>query len=103
MSFQNPAGLWLLLLIPLLIIIYIIRSRYENRAVSSTYIWQLSDRFLKKRLPLQRLTRMLLFLLQLLLIALFALAAAKPTVKDGIGRDFIVILDCSAEMQVRDS
>ena len=54
MSFGNPAGLWLLLLIPLLIIIYIIRSRYEETPLSSTYIWKLSERFMKKTLPIQR-------------------------------------------------
>ena len=101
MSFQNPAGLWLLLLVPLLILIYIIRSRYEDRSLSSTYIWKLSDRFLKKKLPLHRFFRILLFLLQLLLIVFFALAAAKPMVKDGLGQDYVVILDCSAEMQIK--
>ncbi|MBP3322300.1 MAG: BatA domain-containing protein [Clostridia bacterium] len=101
MSFGNPAGLWLLLLIPLLILIYILRSRYENKHVSSTYIWQLSDKFLKQKLPLHRFTRLLLFLLQLALIALFALAAAKPSVEDGFGKDYVVLLDCSAGMQVK--
>jgi hypothetical protein len=100
MSFQNPAGLWLLLLLPLLILIYIIRSRYEDTPFSSTYIWKLSDRFLKKTIPLQRFRRILLFLLQLSLIVLFALAAAKPTVKDTLAKDYVVLLDCSAGMQV---
>ncbi|MBQ8912233.1 MAG: BatA domain-containing protein, partial [Clostridia bacterium] len=51
MRFLNPAGLWLLLGIPVLIIIYLIKSQHEQRAVSSTYIWKLSERFAQKRLP----------------------------------------------------
>ncbi len=52
MSFQNPAGLWLLLGIPVLIAIWLIRPQHENRRVSSSYIWRLSDRFMKRRLPI---------------------------------------------------
>ena len=100
MSFGNPAGLWLLLLIPLLIIIYIIRSRYEETPLSSTYIWKLSERFIKKTLPIQRFRRILLFCLQLLLVTLFALAAAKPMISDGLSNDYVVLIDCSAGMQV---
>lgn len=102
MSFENPAGLLLLLLLPLLILIYIIRSRYEDTPFSSTYIWKLSDRFLKKTLPIQRFRRILLFILQFLLITLFALAAAKPMIAHGESKDYVVILDCSAGMQVKD-
>ena len=44
MRFSNPAGLWLLLGVPMLIIIYLIKSQHEDAPVSSTYIWQLSAR-----------------------------------------------------------
>ena len=53
MSFMNPSGLWLLLGIPVLIILYLIKAQHEDRPVSSTYIWKLSSRFMKKRLPIQ--------------------------------------------------
>ena len=68
MRFQNPAGLWLLCGIPVLILIWLIRPRHEDRRVSSSYIWRLSDRFMKKRLPFTLLARWLVFLLQLLLV-----------------------------------
>ena len=68
MKFLNPAGLWLLLGVPILIIIYLIKSQHEDRSVSSTYLWKLSARFMKKRLPVQRVQKLLLFLLQLLMI-----------------------------------
>ena len=50
MRFLNPAGLWLLLGVPILIIIYLIKAHHEERQVSSTYIWKLSEKFMKKRL-----------------------------------------------------
>lgn len=102
MRFLNPAGLWLLLGIPILIIIYLIRSQHEQRSVSSTYIWKLSERFAKKRLPIRRLRRILLFLLQLIMILLAAIIAAKPAMVKGESYDYVVILDGSASMQTTD-
>ncbi|MBE6672161.1 MAG: VWA domain-containing protein [Ruminococcaceae bacterium] len=102
MRFLNPAGLWLLLGIPILIIIYLIKAQHEERPVSSTFIWKLSERFAKKRLPLRRLRRILLFLLQLIMIILAALMAAKPVIVKGASYDYVVILDGSASMQNAD-
>ena len=50
MTFLYPLGLLGLLGIPVLIIIYIIKSKYTEQTVSSTYLWKLSERFLKKRI-----------------------------------------------------
>ncbi|MBE6638827.1 MAG: VWA domain-containing protein [Ruminococcaceae bacterium] len=102
MKFLNPQGLWLLLGIPILIIIYIIKSQHENRAVSSTYLWNLSKRFQKKRFPIQRFRKILMFLLQLCMIILISLIAAKPAMVKGENYDYIAILDGSASMQIQD-
>lgn len=103
MIFSNPEALWLLLGIPLLIIIYLIKSKHDDRVVSSSYIWKLSRQFAKKRLPIQRIRKILMFLLQLAMIALAAFIAARPTVEDGKSKDFVVIIDASAGMNVADS
>lgn len=102
MMFLNPNGLWLLLGIPVLIIIYLIKNQHEDKQVSSTYIWKLSSKFAKKRLPIQRLRKFILFLLQLLLIAAAAIIAGKPAVNNGQSYDYIVIIDGSASMQQED-
>lgn len=102
MKLLNPAGLWLLLGIPVLIIIYLIKAQHEDRPVSSTFIWKLSSRFMKKRLPMQRLRKILLFILQLLIIASTALLAARPAVVNGNCCDYIAIIDASASMQTVD-
>ena len=100
-SFENPAGLWLLLGIPVFILIWLIRLQHESRTVSSSYIWRLSDRFMKKRVPVTRLKKWLTFLLQLLLIAGAALLAAHPVWHSGELIDYVAILDASASMQAQ--
>lgn len=99
MKFLNPAGLWLLLGIPILIIIYIIRSSHTDKPVSSTYIWKLSSRFMKRRIPWQIIKNLLTFILQLFILAALALLAARPAVVTGDSYDYIVILDASASMR----
>lgn len=104
MRFLNPAGLWLLLLVPILILVYIIRSRHEERAVSSTYIWKLSQRFMKKKLPFRKIRKILLFVCQLLMIVGLALYVAQPVVvTEAGGKEYVVIIDASASMQTKNT
>ena len=102
MKFLNPAGLWLLLGIPVLIFIYLIRPHHEERAVSSTFMWKLSQKFMKRQLPLQRLQRILLFILQLLLVICAALLISRPALITGKSTEYIAIIDASASMQTKD-
>lgn len=102
MRFLNPNGLWLLLGVPALIIIYLIKAQHEDRPVSSTYIWKLSSRFMKKRLPMQKIKKILMFLLQLMIIVAVSLLAARPAVVNGKSCNYIAIIDASASMQTTD-
>lgn len=102
MRFLNPAGLWLLLGVPILIIIYLIKAQHEERQVSSTYIWKFSEKFMKKRLPIQRINKILLFLLQMLMIIAASLMIARPAISNGMSCEYIAILDASASMQIAD-
>lgn len=100
MSFFNPAGLWGLLGIPVLILIYIIKPKFQEKVVTSTFIWKLSRKYKKKSLPWQ-ITNTILFLVQLLIIGAISLILARPVVltEDGAAEK-IVILDASASMMV---
>ena len=102
MKFLNPAGLWLLLGIPVLIFIYLIRPHHEERGVSSTFMWKLSQKFMKRQLPMQRLQRILLFVLQLLLLICAAVLIARPALITGKSTEYIAIIDASASMQTTD-
>ena len=98
MIFPNLWGLLLLLAIPILVIIYVIKRENRERAVSGTYLWHLSERFLKKRLPIKRVSVFLTFLLQLIILSLFAVSAMQPAMTLGQFSGKIVVIDASASM-----
>ncbi len=101
MTFLYPLGLLGLLGIPVLIVIYIIKSKYTEQTVSSTYLWKLSERFLKKKNPLSRLTGLISLLLQILCVLAISLTIAHPVLTvPGAARDYCFILDGSGSMQM---
>ncbi len=85
---------------PLIIAMYLLKLRREERTVSSTFLWQRMVRDVEANAPWQRLRRNWLLLLQLLILALLVLALARPFVfTEGIsGRNLVIILDRSASM-----
>ncbi len=100
MSFLYPLGLLGLLGIPILIIIYIIKSKYTEQTVASTYLWTLSERFLKRKKRVSRLTGIIALVLQLLAVTVISLAIAHPilTVPNS-AKEYCFILDGSGSMQ----
>lgn len=100
MSFLYPLGLWGLIGIPILIIIYIIKSKYTEQTVASTYLWTLSERFLKRKNPVSRLTGIISLILQLLAVTVISLCIAHPiiTVPDS-AKEYCIILDGSGSMR----
>ncbi len=102
MSFLYPLGLLGLLGIPVLIVIYIIKSKHTEQTVSSTYLWTLSEKFLKRRNPLSRVTGLISLILQILIVTAISMAIAHPmiTVK-GAAREYCFILDGSGSMQMQ--
>ncbi|MBQ9467730.1 MAG: BatA domain-containing protein [Clostridia bacterium] len=103
MTFAQPLGLLLLIGIPALIIIFILTSRHQDRGVSSTYIWKLSDRYVKKRLFTHSIKRILLLILEILAITAAAFFVARPSVTHLPNTDYILVFDCSASMQIKDA
>jgi hypothetical protein len=105
MSFLAPFALISALIIgPIIVAMYLLKLRREERRVSSTFLWQRIVRDVEANAPWQKLRRNLLLLLQLLLLLLLALALARPFFRTtGIaGRNLIVIVDRSASMQAID-
>ncbi|MBE6674648.1 MAG: VWA domain-containing protein [Ruminococcaceae bacterium] len=97
MSFIYPLGLLGLLAVPIIIIIYILRSKYKNKNVSSTFIWKRSLKYIKRRIPLNFIMSLLL-ILQILAVVAASFAIARPTVKPLKSEEKIVIIDASASM-----
>lgn len=99
MSFLNPLGLIGLIGVPILIIIYILRSKYNEQTVASTYLWTLSEKFFKRRNPLSGLTGLISLILQLLTVVIISMALARPVfVVPDSASEYCFILDGSGSM-----
>ncbi len=105
MSLLAPLALLSALIVgPLIVAMYLLKLRREERRVSSTFLWRRMVRDVEANAPWQRLRRNWLLLLQLLILILLAIALARPFfLTTGIsGRNLIIILDRSASMAATD-
>ena len=80
MSFLYPLGLIGLVGVPILIIIYIIKNKHTEQIVSSTYLWELSEKFLKKKRQVKLISGIISLILQLVLVVVISLAIAHPII-----------------------
>ncbi len=102
MSFIYPLGLLGLIGVPIVIVIYILRSKYNEQTVSSTYIWRLSDKFLKRKNPLSGLTGLISLILQILLISAVSFAIARPIFTlPNAANEYCFVLDSSGSMNMQ--
>ena len=103
MTFVHPLGLLGLIGIPILIIIYIIKTQYTEQTVSSTFIWTLSEKFLKKRNPLSKVAGIISLILQILTILTLSLAIAHPVIiLPDAAQEYCLVIDASASMSMTD-
>lgn len=101
MSLLTPLGLLALIGILVLILIYLLKPNYQQKVVSSTFVWKLSLKYKKKRLPISRFRNILLLICQLLVIAACALLLTQPFIPSESNEhktEKIIILDASASM-----
>ena len=104
MPFATPLALLGLLFVPAVVAMYLLRLRRTETIVPSTLLWQRLAADVEANAPWQKLRRSLLFLLQLLLVAILAFVAARPFVERpaGLARDIVLIVDTSASMAATD-
>ena len=105
MTWLAPIGFLGLIGIIALIIIYVIKPNYQKKMVSSTFVWKLSLKYRKKRLPVSQLNNILIFICQLLILTICGLLLARPVIeqaKAGDENERIIIIDASASMRVTD-
>lgn len=103
MSFTYPLGLLALIGIPILIIIYIIKNKYTEQIISSTYLWTLSEKFLKKRKPISLINGLISLLLQIAIVLFLSLLIAHPVITiPNSAKEYCFILDGSGSMNTVD-
>ena len=100
MSWLTPIGLLGLIGLIILIIIYLIKPNYQNKIISSTFIWRLSLKYKKKKIPISKLRNILLFLCQVLAITVGSLILAQPFIDNSVAvtTEKVIIIDASGSM-----
>lgn len=103
MTFLTPLGFLGLLGVVALIIIYLIKPNYQQKFVSSTYVWKISLRYRRKKLPVSRLRNLLLIICQILILLSLAALLTGPALKivNANENEVVAIIDSSASMRVK--
>ena len=102
MSFANPLGLLVLIGIPIIVLIYIWRNKYNEQTVPSTYLWELSERFFKRRNPLSAIAGIISLVLQILLVILLSMSIARPSfILPDSAAEYCFVIDASGSMNMK--
>lgn len=101
MSWLTPLGFLGFIGLLVLLIIYLLKPNYQSKYISSTYVWKLSLKYRKKKIPLSKLRNILLIICQILIVSSCALILAQPFV-DGedanSAKERVFIIDASGNM-----
>ncbi len=100
MSVGTWLGLLGLIAVPIVVLIYLIKSKYVPKTVSSTFIWQRSMKYMKRRVPINFIMSLLL-IMQLLVVAAATLALVNVKVDPKENTATIVIVDASSSMKAK--
>lgn len=103
MSFTYPLALLGLIAIPVIILIYILNSKYTEQTVTSTYLWNLSDKFMKRKNPLNGITGLIGLILQILTVIIITLVLAHPIFTlPNAAKNYCFVLDASSSMNTEE-
>src|SRR5436190_9358082 len=104
MNLLVPAALAFAVIIPIILLLYFMRPKRQERVVGSTLLWQRALQDIKASHPWQRLRVTPLLLLQLLAAIAIVLILARPAIfsNSPISGNTIIILQSSASMQATD-
>jgi len=86
---------------PPLLLLYFLKLKRREVAISSTLLWRQAVEDLRVNSPFQRLRNSLLLWLQMAIVALAALALAEPAgtaVDANVDKTMVLLIDCSASM-----
>ena len=103
MTLMNLIGLLSLISLIILLIIYILKPNYQQQFISSTYIWKLSLKYRKRRLPTSKLRNILLIICQVLLLLTLTAIIVRPVniTKETVENEAIIVIDASASMRTQ--
>ncbi len=104
MSFLAPAAFGLSSLLAVIVALYFLRLRREERTIASTWLWQEMVRDVAANAPWQKLRPSWLLLLQILVLVALVIALARPFswATAAVGNHLILVVDTSASMGAAD-
>src|SRR5215469_12623668 len=104
MSLLVPAAFAFSAIIPIILLLYFMRPKRQERIVGSTLLWKQALQDIQASRPWQRLRITPLLLLQLLAALVIVLILARPAIfaSSPIRGNTIIILQASASMQATD-
>ncbi len=104
MNFLAPAALAFAALSIPLVVLYMLRTRRHRHEVSSVMLWDRAGVAVTSAVPWQRPRMSALFLLQLLVLLLFALLLARPFGREVslLGPHTVFVMDTSGSMAMED-
>jgi Ca-activated chloride channel homolog len=104
MNLLVPAALAFGLIIPIILLLYFMRPKRQQRTIASTLLWQQALQDMQASRPWQRLRMTPLLILQILAAIIIVLVLARPAIftNSSISGDTIIILQASASMQATD-
>ena len=105
MNWLAPIGFLGLLGLVGLVLIYVIHPNYQNKRISSTYVWHLSLKYRKRKKQPSKIRDLLAFLCQALILAILGTLLAGPVIEALQNKDAneaVIIIDASAGMRIKD-
>lgn len=100
LRFFSPWGLAFLISIPIVILMYMLRQKFQEHTVSNIYLWEQALADIEADTPWQKLKKNMLLLLQLLALLLIIFALSDPFVSWGSKgqQNLIIVIDNSGSM-----
>jgi len=100
MKLFSPLALWFLLLIPILILMYILKQKFQQREVSSLYLWHQVLMDTQATTPFQKFRKNILFFLQLLILLLIIFSLTNPFLfwKNKNYENVVMVIDTTGSM-----
>lgn len=104
MQWMSLQYLGFISIIPAILLLYLLKRKYENQEVSSVLLWQQMLQNIEVNRPFQKLWKNLLLLLQLLAAILLVVALLKPVfpTEGAIAQHTVVVVDSSASMLAKE-
>lgn len=103
MQFGSMWPFFLLALVPVILLLYLLKQKAEDKTLSSLFLWQEAYKNIEATKPWEKLKNNLLMYLQILIVILLVLALAAPFLKRGGSghQNVILAIDSSGSMNAR--